>query len=539
MAFSLASRKQSLVICSLIFLYFALLLFYVIMTQRGVHFDDAFITYRYARNLADGAGITWNIGQRPTEGYTNFLLVILLAPFIRLGLDPFWLTRFLNILAILASAVVLFNIGREYFQMNRVSAFLAAVIMLHPIGAYAAMLGLETCLYTFALLLVLFYYNSYLTKKNKRYLLYFGLSSLAVFWLRPEGMLLVIICLANFFWHRRSLDWREIGSALLPAFFLPLIVYLVWKYWYFGDLFPNPYYLKVSGSFFSDLGYKSVSKYLTLMSPLLILGLISFFLEESRNTLMVVTAIFVLVNILFFLRVDTIMDYHNRFLYPLTPMLVVLALPVLKIGFEGVGRNQGNIIVKMVVLVLFFTIIIGRDYDAKDRFFVFTLSKMKMMKTPVNIFYKEYLVANQLARYPGIRNLKIAIPDAGLIPYYTRAQVLDVVGLNDTFISREKNLGKLINYYLDQKPDLAFMPARANWLRIGHGPLGDYSVLARDSRWADYTYAGTVNVIYYYYHLFVRNNYLKSKQLRNFLRLYVVERYLDPFPLPMGGGKSR
>ena len=48
----------------------------------NVVFDDAYITYRYAHNLAMGYGITWNPGFPPTEGYTNFLLVLILAPVI-------------------------------------------------------------------------------------------------------------------------------------------------------------------------------------------------------------------------------------------------------------------------------------------------------------------------------------------------------------------------------------------------------------------------------------------------------------------------
>ncbi|MBU6216640.1 MAG: hypothetical protein KGR17_08545, partial [Acidobacteria bacterium] len=34
--------------------------------------DDAFITYRYSRNLARGEGLVFNTGER-VEGYTNFL----------------------------------------------------------------------------------------------------------------------------------------------------------------------------------------------------------------------------------------------------------------------------------------------------------------------------------------------------------------------------------------------------------------------------------------------------------------------------------
>ena len=50
----------------------------VLAVQRASIFDDAFISFRYARNLLDGHGLVWNPGER-VEGYTNFLWTILLA----------------------------------------------------------------------------------------------------------------------------------------------------------------------------------------------------------------------------------------------------------------------------------------------------------------------------------------------------------------------------------------------------------------------------------------------------------------------------
>nr|HNH96503.1 hypothetical protein [Microthrixaceae bacterium] len=40
--------------------------------------DDAFISFRYAKNLVDGNGLVFNPGQ-PVEGYTNFLWTALHA----------------------------------------------------------------------------------------------------------------------------------------------------------------------------------------------------------------------------------------------------------------------------------------------------------------------------------------------------------------------------------------------------------------------------------------------------------------------------
>ena len=49
--------------------------------------DDAFIAFRYARNLADGHGLVFNRGER-VEGFTDFLWVLELAGLWRLGVRP-------------------------------------------------------------------------------------------------------------------------------------------------------------------------------------------------------------------------------------------------------------------------------------------------------------------------------------------------------------------------------------------------------------------------------------------------------------------
>src|SRR3990170_4868637 len=46
-----------------------------------VLFDDAMISMRYARNLANGAGLVWNPGRERVEGYTNPLWVVFMAVF--------------------------------------------------------------------------------------------------------------------------------------------------------------------------------------------------------------------------------------------------------------------------------------------------------------------------------------------------------------------------------------------------------------------------------------------------------------------------
>lgn len=68
--------------------------------------DDALISLRYARRLADGQGLTWNDGEW-VEGYSNLLWVLLLALATSLGADPVVAARDLGLACFLGVLVPL------------------------------------------------------------------------------------------------------------------------------------------------------------------------------------------------------------------------------------------------------------------------------------------------------------------------------------------------------------------------------------------------------------------------------------------------
>ncbi|TCP42278.1 hypothetical protein [Rhodovulum marinum] len=77
----------------------------LLLRNRDFLHDDAFISLRYARHLAEYGVLEWNLGER-VEGYTNFLHVLLTAGLIRLDIPPIWAAQGLNIAA-LAGLIVL------------------------------------------------------------------------------------------------------------------------------------------------------------------------------------------------------------------------------------------------------------------------------------------------------------------------------------------------------------------------------------------------------------------------------------------------
>jgi len=93
--------------------------------------DDAFISFRYAKHLAQGHGLRWNVGETPpVEGYSNPLWVLALAPFEAIGWPSPVVSRVLSAVcgAILLCRVVrLLNqgLGLSLLPLTLCGAFLA------------------------------------------------------------------------------------------------------------------------------------------------------------------------------------------------------------------------------------------------------------------------------------------------------------------------------------------------------------------------------------------------------------------------------
>jgi arabinofuranosyltransferase len=141
----------------LLLLVLLLLAFYA-WTRRFM-MDDAFISFRYARNLVEGSGLVFNPGER-IEGYTNFLWTLLLTvPFLA-RIDP--------VTFCFATGLVLFVLTLYLFSqlvllcMESRPLALAGVLLLGLCPSFASFAtgGLETmlvsCLVT-AMVLLLFY----------------------------------------------------------------------------------------------------------------------------------------------------------------------------------------------------------------------------------------------------------------------------------------------------------------------------------------------------------------------------------------------
>jgi arabinofuranosyltransferase len=515
----------------------------------NVVFDDAFITYRYAHNLAMGYGITWNPGFPPTEGYTNFLLVLILAPVIWAGLDPLLFTRILSFICVVAMGSILFTVARRQYKCSpTVAGMIAALIVMVPATEALCLVGLETVIYAFFLLVTFIAGVAFIDRKLTGQSILFSCLLFLTMLLRPEAALLYPVIFIAF-----TVTAIRNKSSMKPLVigFLTLMVlggiYLAWKHFHFGQLLPNPFYVKASGhTFISPDGLYSVALFIKEYALLLFLALLSLILvlvagrpELSRNKLVVLTgSAFAVVYCLFFIHVDTLMDIYGRFLYPLVPLVIMLATPILArvLGFfESAPYHKMLILPGLMVafLLAFSPADIIKFNERLTR-----LATDRSLQANESYMGKELRIAKALARYPQIKEVRVAFADAGVIPYFSGATWLDVVGLNDGFIAKSHNKNDLVDYFFIWSPDLVIHPGKwgLSWLRVGHGPLGDYLSWSKDPRWDEYEYVGTnrMDDIPYDLQYFVRKSSRFRGTLEAFLKANVVDGWYDPFPLPIG-----
>lgn len=234
--------------------------------------DDAYIFFRYAANLLDGAGPVWNPGEQPVEGYSSPLWLGLLAGAGGLGRLAggdlaAWGSR-------LSQAAAAGCVAGVWWLARRLGAgrALAGAAALAAAGClplhFWAPTGMETALFS---ALVLWAAAALAAPRGRGWVAPVALLGVA----RPEGPLLVALALLAV-WRRGArrerepggapgrapdgtpdgapdgapdLTWRVAALALLPA-----AAWELFRLLYYGAPLPNPYYAKATGALGAQLG---------------------------------------------------------------------------------------------------------------------------------------------------------------------------------------------------------------------------------------------------------------------------------------------
>lgn len=463
-------------------LLLAILIFEIFISLCGrLHFiqDDAYISLEYAKNFAQGNGLVFNIGQR-VEGFTSFLWIsILTIPFM-LNINPEIFAQVLSISFGVLNLILTYFLSRvivgKYKNKDVNSYFhFVPVIMLMISGTfyYWAVSGMETTLYTFSCMLGVYYYLI----RNKRIVyLYLSIIFLTLAFLtRQEAAIIIGIFILDFIIEQLRnnnyiLNFKKLFSAkliiFLSIFIIPTVIFILFRFSYFGYLFPNTFYAKtgITSDYLSaGLQYTGAffEKYL-LYGSIFILPIFLLIKREYREKIILLYAI-IFSYIIYIIFVGGDVLAMHRFFIPTLPLIYVLFTRFLLyfLGWLSINFKNKILTVSIATLILF-AVTLNIHLNSYDE-------AVKMSRKEQGLTYSMKSIALAMKNKKKIKGeqILIAASTVGALKYFSDCEVLDMLGLTDKYIAhnpspikaiseyntgwKEKNYN--VNYVLSQKPD--------------------------------------------------------------------------------------
>lgn len=447
--------------------------------------DDAFITYRYARNLARGEGLVFNPGER-VEGYTNFAWTAIHALPERLGWSTPIFSQLLGIAMMVACVAVVLRITARLFSSSvpdgeGFALLVGLVLVANMTFLVYSTGGLETMMQTLALMAVTWALLDALVDRaplSSRCLLTAGLFAGIAILTRLDSVVYLVGLYAGVLHRQRGgadrptrVLARTVGLSALPAALL-VVPWLVWKLDYYGELLPNTFFAKSASGPLQPIlyGLLYVLGYLLSYGTFLLVGR---FMRHRQSFFAIpgVAALFAVVPLWLAYVVYVGADFMEyRFLVVLTPLLAMLAAWLLD-RFVNL-RSQ----VLLVALLLVFSL--------AHRFVVPPLAFPVLSFRTINHWPTDsdttwYALGSLLAHnFPGGAEVEgqpvIAVAPLGVISYFSDLESIDMLGLTDATVARHGDDAQMYYPGHVKMATPGYLESRGVELIIGQpGPVRD------------------------------------------------------------------
>jgi arabinofuranosyltransferase len=405
----------------------------------GAAVDDAFISFRYAQNWVSGQGLVFNAGER-VEGYTNFLWTVILAAFLRLGLDPSAVSIVLGAAFSVATLWLVYRFCGLISPAEPMIPIIAS-LGLAVDGSFAlwAVSGMETVLFAF-LVLSAVVCHVWEWQKDKPGFVSGALLALAAM-TRPEGVLVFVTLMLHQVIGRlvarrsfvSSADVAKAGTFV--GLYLP---YFLWRYYYYGFLLPNTFYAKVT---VQDVGaqYERGLRHVAtfgrlhlgwLLGPLALVPAVARRISFWLSAVLAVIAVYL--GYIMYVGGDWSV---GRFFVPLLPLGYVLVATGLTETYAAarslVGRATQSktamaalqasalAVLALGCVILFYSTSVHGEHE------LFVTPFQAGRATQARVAMGRWLARN----VP--QDTYIAVDAAGQIPFYSGLRTLDMFGVND------------------------------------------------------------------------------------------------------------
>jgi hypothetical protein len=418
--------------------------------------DDAGITFAYAKNFLDGHGLVSVPGHAPEEGYSNTVWLFLLVAAEKLGFDIPGAAKGLGLAAGLAATLLATHSALRLAE-RRVEPESLVLGLLTALGApfliWSAS-GLEHGLQGL-LLLVAVVSPLYLRRPE----LAIGLAFAVLALTRPETPALlgcVTLVFAAGLWRERGVGelWR-LGAIVVPPG-IALAALFVFRWLYFHDLQPNPYYAKASDASPAALlnlfggGWPYVSAWVASSGVALLLPQIAIALGRGMP-LSIQLSLAVLAGQLAFVvgvRGDWMGEF--RFVSPILPVLAHVVVWSCAPCAARIGVTRQRLLAGASALVLFLaTTVALTNFAAAPT-------------TPFATVGKIGLEFMALGKRLGVERPSLAHHDAGGTTYTAGLDLVDLGGLTNRELAKHMRDRAWVLHYLleERRPTFVFGSAR-------------------------------------------------------------------------------
>ncbi len=458
--------------------------------RRDDAIDDAYITYVYGQNLADGHGIRYNAtDDAPTEGSSSLLHLLIVAGGKAFDVDPLTVTRTVSILGFAVFVLTMGFVASRHASAGPPAALTAAAVtafgllfIKETVGHMAA--GMETTL-MFVLHGLFFCWTLLFATAAKRprlgFLVLGTLLGVALILVRPEGFILAFMMVGAAFVARAAMagsgsrGQQIIGTARdiapvvigLTAF---LIAYFLWKISYFGDIFPTAYWVKSKNNIFGSNGellpgLKHVAGFLVFRwLPLAIVAFGIMWSTGARRTAKTCAFLILpsLAIILLYSRAIHEVTGGFRYGHPLTsPLFVVCAI--------GLALHIKRFRILLPVALFTGVAAVFLVTHTPDSRAIQLLRKPTFALTGWVKHEPDMVGLSPVARdlrSSGLgQDATILTSAAGVIPYLSGFNAIDWLGLNDEQLSGKypMTIEEVRDYIASKNPDasMSIFPAAA------------------------------------------------------------------------------
>lgn len=408
-----------------------LVLMYFLVRLSGYYHDDAYIVLRYVRNFIDGQGLAWNPGEY-VEGYSTFTWVMLISLFGCFHVDLVLATKILGVIFAFATVV-----GFFYLPGRGKTSWGALLLATNSCFALWALGGLETILFGFLLFLACSMHMR-LRQSKPGFLLNGLLFSLAAM-TRPEGLLFFGITFSFVFFNGDVLRRHNFSRAasFVTGFLLLYVPYFIWRFWFYGYLFPCTYYVKGGTNFFKVLfGSRYVLHFLFGYGfPLLSAVLLNDKKRFVKNNFYLFSLLCIFSMYILCVGGDHMQGY--RFFTPILPLFYLFIQNIFhEISLQKKWRIPGIIftaIISINFIVSYNSIPRGPQQNQEALRHSYKYKNCFSIPDPA-AYLGRHIGTYIKKHWP--RNAVVALNTAGSIPYYCRLQCIDMLGLNDYTIAR-------------------------------------------------------------------------------------------------------